>query len=288
MTYWKRLKPDECHNHPLIDIKGFSYLPAIGIQLVGAVQEALVLPTGHHRLWQLSQVQLEQRCHRVDVCVTAEQSGSHWHRKRGNSSSPRMSGSANASERQRGLIYAPRVGLLASLMVFAEQSTSERSTSERWDVVKAAGQGKVGWEEHIAIPATYLSISVSVWVCMRVNSSFRYFPKICRLQCRADCARCLSSDRSHEALFNWWRRPAMASSAMRPKRGHCYCTSVQLLQFALLKNKPMMNRSSFLSLGLTGGKRWVIFIFFLPRHWVEPLLLTWHRCNEAKFKLIVI
>lgn len=47
------------------------YLCTAAVEHVGAVQEVLVLGPGHHRLWQFSQVQLEQRCHRVDIGVTA-------------------------------------------------------------------------------------------------------------------------------------------------------------------------------------------------------------------------
>ena len=47
------------------------YLCAAGVQHVGAVQEVLVLSPGHHWLRQLPQIQLEERCHRVDICVTA-------------------------------------------------------------------------------------------------------------------------------------------------------------------------------------------------------------------------
>ena len=42
-----------------------------GVDLVGAAQEVLVLAPGNHGFRQLPQVQFEQRCHRVDVSVTA-------------------------------------------------------------------------------------------------------------------------------------------------------------------------------------------------------------------------
>lgn len=47
------------------------HLCGIGVQRVGAVQEVLVLSPGDHRLRKLTQVQFEQRRHRVDICITA-------------------------------------------------------------------------------------------------------------------------------------------------------------------------------------------------------------------------
>lgn len=48
-----------------------SYQTGACIHLTAAVQEVLVLAPGHHRLWELPQVQFEQGPHRVDIRVTA-------------------------------------------------------------------------------------------------------------------------------------------------------------------------------------------------------------------------
>lgn len=51
-------------------VKNYVHLCGAVVQQVGAVQEVLVLSPGNYRLRQLTQVQFEQRRHRVDICIT--------------------------------------------------------------------------------------------------------------------------------------------------------------------------------------------------------------------------